>query len=80
MRTVNIYDAKTHFSQLINQLISSEKEIIISKAGKPVARLVPYQTPMHERKPGYWRNKIRISPDFDKLPDTVRDAFKGKNA
>jgi len=72
---VNIYEAKSKFSKLISQAIAGE-EIIIAKSGKPVARLVPFEKPPGNRKPGSARGKITISDDFDApLPDDVLMEF-----
>jgi prevent-host-death family protein len=73
----NIHEAKTHFSKLVERAAAGE-EIIIGKAGKPVARLVPYQEAPPKRKPGSMKGKIRMAPDFDELPDDVLTAFKGE--
>ena len=61
---VNIYEAKSKFSKLINQAIAGE-EIIIAKSGIPVAKLVPIENPALERKPGSAKGKIIIHEDFD---------------
>ncbi|MGM0561927.1 MAG: type II toxin-antitoxin system Phd/YefM family antitoxin [Pseudomonadota bacterium] len=75
MKTVNIHEAKTHFSRLINQAVKGE-EIIISRAGKPVARLLRYETPKVKREAGVFRGKLRIGPDFDApLPADIAEAF-----
>ncbi|MFC4352084.1 type II toxin-antitoxin system Phd/YefM family antitoxin [Fodinicurvata halophila] len=75
MKTVNIHEAKTHFSRLINQAAEGE-EIIISRAGKPVARLLRYETPKIKREAGVLRGKLRIGPDFDDpLPSDIAAAF-----
>ena len=50
-------------------------EVIIAKAGKPVARLVAFHGPARPRKPGSMAGKIRIAPDFDTLPDDMAEAF-----
>jgi prevent-host-death family protein len=72
---VNIYEAKTKFSKLINQAIAGE-EIIIAKSGKPVAKLVPFEKPPRDRKPGSARGKIFIADDFDApLPDDILKGF-----
>lgn len=76
-RQVNIYDAKTQLSQLIQE-VSSGGEIVIAKAGKPVAKLVAYQPSVTARKPGEWRGQVRISPDFDALPRELEAAFRGE--
>ncbi len=80
MQTVNVHAAKTHFSRLVDQAAAGE-EIIIAKAGKPVAKLVPL-TPL-ERRPkrqlGALAGVAVIPPDFDApLPDEVIDAFEGR--
>ncbi len=53
MQVLNIHDTKTHFSKLIERVTAGE-EIIISKAGVPVAKLVSYQEDETPRKPGFW--------------------------
>jgi prevent-host-death family protein len=73
----NIHQAKTHFSKLIERAAAGE-EIVIGKAGKPVARLVPYKEAPPQRKPGSMKGKIRIARDFDDLPADVLAAFKGE--
>jgi prevent-host-death family protein len=73
----NIHEAKTHFSKLIERVAAGE-EIVIGKAGKPVARLVPYKETPPRRKPGSMKGKIRIAHDFDELPDDVLAVFKGE--
>jgi prevent-host-death family protein len=72
----NIHDAKTNLSKLLERVAAGE-EVIIARAGKPVARLVPYEERGLPRKPGVWKGKVRIAPDFDELPEAVRKAFKG---
>ncbi|HEY5270712.1 MAG TPA: type II toxin-antitoxin system Phd/YefM family antitoxin [Anaerolineales bacterium] len=65
MAIFNIHEAKTHFSKLVARVLSGE-EVVIAKAGKPVARLVPF-TPANAtpRKPGMDKGKVIIQPDFD---------------
>lgn len=75
---VNIHDAKTRFSQLIES-VSHGKEIIIAKAGKPVARLCPLSKSKPKRKPGQFEGKLWIAEDFDApLPNDILDDFEGK--
>lgn len=71
---MNIHEAKTHFSKLIARVLEGE-EVVISKAGVPVARLVPFV----ERRPmGFDAGKVELAPDFDApLPDSLLDAFEG---
>ena len=72
---VNIYEAKSKFSKLINQAIAGE-EIIIAKSGKPVAKLVPFKKPNQNRKPGSAKGKIFIADDFDApLPEDILKEF-----
>lgn len=73
--TVNIHEAKTHFSKLIERVRLGE-EVIVAKAGTPVARLVPVQAPPKQRQPGSARGQIKIGDDFDApLPSDIAEAF-----
>ena len=78
---VNIHEAKTHFSKLIERAHSGE-EIVVAKAGKPYARLVPLEVVQKpQRKPGRLKGKLANIPDsvwFDPLPDDELDAWEGK--
>jgi prevent-host-death family protein len=78
MLTINIHEAKTQFSKLI-EAVSMGEEIIIAKAGKPAARLVPIQAKkLPIRKPGSLKGKFKIAEDFDApLPDDIQAAFEG---
>jgi prevent-host-death family protein len=64
MPTINIHEAKTHLSRLIERVNAGE-EIVIGKAGKPVAKLVPYAEPSEPRKLGGWKGKVWLAPDWD---------------
>jgi prevent-host-death family protein len=73
---VNVREAKTHFSMLLARVQLGE-EIVIAKAGKPIARLVPFHQKAVARKPGTAKGLITISPDFgDPLPDDLQKAFE----
>jgi prevent-host-death family protein len=72
----NVHEAKTHLSRLLEQVESGE-EVIIARAGRPVARLVPYAETVAPRRPGALRGKIEIADDFDETPDWLADAFEG---
>jgi prevent-host-death family protein len=74
--SVNVYEAKTHLSQLIDRAAAGE-EIIIARAGRPVARLVSLADPARGRMPGGWRGRVRIGDDFDDLPHEMGAAFRG---
>lgn len=78
MITVNIHEAKTHFSKLIDAVMHGD-EVIIAKAGKPAARLVPIAPLKPKRKPGALKGKIKIAHDFNaRLPQDLLDQFEGK--
>ncbi len=69
MRVVNIHEAKTHLSKLLEKVAAGE-EIVIAKAGKPVARLVPTSSTSNKPILGTERGKVTISDDFnDPLPE-----------
>ena len=75
-RALNLYEAKTHLSTLVEEAAAGA-EIIIAKNGRPRARLVPLREP-RRRRPGSAKGKIRISADFDApLPDDVLAGFAG---
>ena len=62
---VNVHEAKTHFSRLLER-VSRGEEIVIAKAGRPMARLVPLRpSARKERKPGALKGKIWVAEDFD---------------
>lgn len=75
MRIVNIHEAKTHFSKLVDVVIHGG-EVIIAMAGKPVAKLGPIsKTPQH--KLGVLKGKIKIAKDFDEpLPEEFLSDFE----
>jgi prevent-host-death family protein len=79
-RTFNLHAAKTHFSRLVDSAAAGE-EIIIAKAGKAVAKLVPLEPvqPAAKRRLGVLAGLVTLSPDFDApLPDDLLDAFEGR--
>lgn len=76
MRTVNIHDAKTQLSRLVEDASKGE-EIVIAKAGKPMARLVPVQPPPKPRALGWLRGRFDVPEDFDApLPGEVIAEFE----
>ena len=77
MRVINVYEAKTQLSRLLVAVAAGE-EIVIARAGKPLAKLIPYQEAGQPREPGYWRSQVRIAPDFDALPEPLAAAFRGE--
>lgn len=73
---VNIHEAKTHLSKLLDRVKEGE-EIIIAKAGKPIARLVPMVERPSRRVPGRAKGRVTIAPDFDApLPEPILEAFE----
>lgn len=77
MDTVNIHQAKTQLSRLIERVCAGE-EIIIARGGKPVARLAPLQRSAKPRTPGLLKGKIWVAKDFNApLPDDLLDLFQG---
>jgi prevent-host-death family protein len=78
MQTVNIHEAKTHLSRLVEDAAAGE-EIIIAKAGKPMAKLVPIEAKKGLRKLGLLEGMGTVPDDFDDpLPDEVLAAFEGR--
>lgn len=76
MHMVNIHEAKTQFSKLVESAMNGE-ETIIAKSGKPVAKLSPILK-KPKRRLGVLKGKIKIADDFDApLPDDILNAFEG---
>ncbi len=74
---LNLYEAKTSLSKLVDRAAAGE-EIIIAKAGRPLAKLVPLGQKGRVRRPGGWEGKVCIAEDFDAaLPEEILDAFEG---
>jgi prevent-host-death family protein len=78
METVNLYEAKTNLSRLVERAAEGE-EIIIAKAGRPMARLTRLEQRAGPRPLGLFAGKIRVGADFDDpLPDEIAKAFRGE--
>ncbi len=78
--TYNVYEAKTHLSQLLDRAAAGE-EIVIARAGRPVARLVALAGHGSERRiAGAWRGRVRMAADFDELPAAIEAAFRGEGS
>ena len=73
-KPVNIHEAKTHLSRLIERVEAGE-EITLARAGRPVARLVPFKIRLEPRKPGIWKGQVVIGPDFDEPLPEFDEAF-----
>lgn len=77
MHKINIHEAKTHFSKLVESAMNG-KETIIARSGKPVAKLVPIFKEKPKRRLGVLKGKINIADDFDgPLPDDILASFEG---
>lgn len=74
-KTVNVHDAKTHLSRLLERAEAGE-EIVIARAGKPVARLVPYGSERPKRVFGRLRGQVVIHGDFDADNEAIRREFE----
>jgi prevent-host-death family protein len=73
---VNTYEAKTHLSELLERAALGE-EIIIARAGKPLARLVALSSPPGDRPLGSAKGRFRLGPDFEEpLPDDLIAEFE----
>jgi prevent-host-death family protein len=73
--TINVHDAKTHLSKLLERAEAGE-EIVIARAGRPVARLVPYGTERPKRVFGRLRGQIVIHDDFDVDDEEIAREFE----
>jgi prevent-host-death family protein len=79
VKQVNIYEAKTQLSKLVDEAARGEDIIIIARAGKPVARLTSANSAPGRRKLGMLNGQFKIPDDFNRpLPDEILDAFEGK--
>ena len=77
MSIVNIHEAKSRLSELLRRVAAGE-EVVIARAGKPVARLLPFDPPPMPRVPGTAKGLISIGDDFDApLPEGVLEDFEG---
>ncbi len=74
---VNIHEARTQLSRLLGRAERGE-EIVIGRAGKPIARLIRYE-PRHEpRQFGQWAGKVIVGPEFDAADDEITGLFGGR--
>ena len=76
MKTVSIYEAKTHLSKIIQEVLNGE-EVVIARGKKPVVKLVLLESAKNERRLlGQLENKIKISDDFDEELEDFRNYMK----
>ncbi|MGH8289502.1 MAG: type II toxin-antitoxin system Phd/YefM family antitoxin [Steroidobacteraceae bacterium] len=77
-KVINIHAAKTHLSRIVDE-VAAGKEVIIAKAGKPMARLSPITAAVRKKKLGMLKGKIKVPDDFNApLPEDVLAAFEGR--
>lgn len=77
MPAINIHEAKTHLSRILEE-VANGKEVLIAKAGKPMARLLPLETKVPTIRLDLLKGKVRIADDFDApLPADELAAFEG---
>ncbi|MGW8376369.1 type II toxin-antitoxin system prevent-host-death family antitoxin [Streptomyces sp. ODS28] len=73
-RQYNVHEAKTHLSRILEEVATGE-EVVISKAGEPVAKIVPLRAKVRRAGRGSLRGQIEIAEDFDELPDDMGEAL-----
>ncbi len=75
-RQVNVHEAKTHFSKILARVEAGE-EVVIARAGKPIAKMVRLSTLPVRRKGGFWKGMLTMSDDFnDPLPPEILAEFE----
>ena len=83
MKTVNIHEAKTHLSRLIEQVVTGGEPFVIAKAGKPLVKVVPLDAPPsgHVQRLGFLSGRIKVPDDFDQMGRTeIEQLFLGEGA
>ena len=76
-KAINVHEAKTHLSRLLERVEAGE-EITLARAGRPVARLIPYRPQREPRRPGQWKGRLWLAPDWDspEVNDAIADQFE----
>lgn len=75
MKKANLHEAKTNLSKLV-ELACKGEQVIICKAGEPIAQIIPFTEKKVARKGGAWKGKVKIAKDFDVLPDEFKEYSK----
>lgn len=76
MKTFNVHEAKTQFSAIL-ALVASGEEVVVAKAGRPVALISPYREPKAVRHPGLFRGQLEVTDAFfDPLPSEFLEHFE----
>ncbi|MEM6441704.1 MAG: type II toxin-antitoxin system Phd/YefM family antitoxin [Pseudomonadota bacterium] len=79
MREVGAFDAKTHLAALLSDVEAGET-IVITRRGKPVAKLGPLEPAKRERKPGFMKGRIKVPDDFDTMgQEEILAMFEGRD-
>ncbi|MEQ9424483.1 MAG: type II toxin-antitoxin system prevent-host-death family antitoxin [Cyclobacteriaceae bacterium] len=78
MEVVNMHEAKSKLSKLVQKAVDGE-EIIIAKSGKPTVKLVPLENKPQRRVRGRWKGKVWLSPDWEEWPEDIQKSFDGEN-
>ncbi len=73
---VNVHEAKTQLSKLL-QRVENGEEVVIARAGKPIARMVAHSPDVGTRKPGYWRGRVAIHDSFYEDDEELIASFDG---
>jgi prevent-host-death family protein len=76
---MNVHEAKTNFSRLLAE-VQAGKEVVITKAGRPVAKLVPFNGRGQRRVPGGWEGRMTMATDFDEVDAELVGDFEGGGA
>ncbi len=74
MRQINVHEAKTQLSRLLEEVEAGER-VVIARAGVPVAVLSPYRAAVKRRRLGLFAGQAKLQPDFDELPADIAAAF-----
>lgn len=77
MVQINIHEAKTHLSMLVEKAANGES-FVIAKAGKPMVKVIPFVSPKKQRRIGFLKGQIEIPDDFDRMgEDEILRLFEG---
>lgn len=74
MKQVNVHEAKTQLSRLLEEVERGER-VVIARAGKPIAVLAPFKSVIRKRRLGQFAGQVKIHADFDELPADIAAAF-----
>lgn len=76
VKRVNVHEAKSTLSELLRRVEAGD-EVVVARAGRPVARLVPYLRDESPRQLGGWEGRVEIADDFDATPSELVSLFEG---